>query len=351
MMKPKKILIDLLKLNNLYVGLGQVSLHYGKAIASMASSVQHEFEFTFLVPSNFVNYFGNDVKYQTPNLVKRHFSFLNSGFDIWHSIHQDSAFMPNAKTKFILTIHDLNFLSEKNSTKANKKLNSIQRKVDKASAIFSISNFTKHEIEKHLSIQIKSIQVIYNGVESLLNKPSEKPNWLTKTNDFLFCVGNITAKKNFDVLLPMMKYLPNEYLIIAGNDESEYAQQMRKTIVEENISNVIMTGKISEAEKNYLMQNCKAFLFPSLLEGFGLPVIEAMSCGKPVFVSRLTSLPEIAADKGFYFENFDALSMATCIENNLKNISTEFSNELIQHATNFQWHINAEKYIDVYRSL
>jgi hypothetical protein len=120
--------------------------------------------------------------------------FLNSDFDIWHSIHQDSAFMPDSKTKFILTIHDLNFLTEKNSTKANKKLNSIQQKVDKASAVFSISNFTKHEIENHLSIQKKAIQVIYNGVESLLNKPSEKPSWLTETNDFLFCVGNITMQ-------------------------------------------------------------------------------------------------------------------------------------------------------------
>jgi len=351
MMKPKKILIDLLKLNNLYVGLGQVSLNYGKSIAAKAPKLSREFEFTFLVPSDFVNYFGNSVKYQTPNFFKRHFSFLNSDFDIWHSIHQDSAFMPDSKTKFILTIHDLNFLTEKNSTKANKKLNSIQQKVDKASAIFSISNFTKHEIENHLSVQNKSIQVIYNGVESLLNKPSEKPNGLTKTNDFLFCVGNITAKKNFDVLLPMMKLLPNQYLIIAGNDESEYAQQMRKKIAEEKISNVLMTGKISEAEKIYLMQNCKAFLFPSLLEGFGLPVIEAMSCGKPVFVSNLTSLPEIASDKGFYFENFDAQAMATFVEQKLANISKSFSNELITHASKFQWQANAEKYIEVYRNL
>ena len=351
MMKPKKILIDLLKLNNLYVGLGQVSLHYGKSIAAMAPKLSHEFEFTFLVPSDFVNYFGNSVKYQTPNFFKRHFSFLNSDFDIWHSIHQDSAFMPDSKTKFILTIHDLNFLTEKNSTKANKKLNSIQQKVDKASAIFSISNFTKNEIENHLSIQKKAIQVIYNGVESLLNKLSEKPSWLTETNDFLFCVGNITAKKNFDVLLPMMKLLPNQYLIIAGNDESEYAQQMRKKIAEEKISNVLMTGKITEAEKIYLMQNCKAFLFPSLLEGFGLPVIEAMSCGKPVFVSNLTSLPEIASDKGFYFENFDAQAMATFVEQKLATISKSFSNELITHASKFQWQANGEKYIEVYRNL
>jgi glycosyltransferase involved in cell wall biosynthesis len=112
-----------------------------------------------------------------------------------------------------------------------------------------------------------------------------------------------------------------------------------------------MTGKITEAEKIYLMQNCKAFLFPSLLEGFGLPVIEAMSCGKPVFVSNLTSLPEIASDKGFYFENFDAQAMATFVEQKLATISKSFSNELITHASKFQWQANGEKYIEVYRNL
>jgi glycosyltransferase involved in cell wall biosynthesis len=334
----------------LYVGLGQVSLNYGKAIATIAPTVKNEFEFTFLVPSGFVNFFGNDVKYQTPNFLKRHFTFLNSGFDVWHAIHQDSDFMPDAKTKFILTIHDLNFLSEKKSIKANKKLNQLQRKINKADAIFSISNFTKSEIEKHLKLKNKTVEVIYNGVDPLLNKPSEKPNWLKHDNDFLLTVGNITPKKNFHVLLPMMKLLPQYQLLICGNDDTNYAMEMKKQIADEDISNVLITGKISAAEKNYLMQHCKAFVFPSLLEGFGLPVIEAMSCGKPVFVSRLTSLPEIATDKGFYFDNFDAPTMATCIENNLKNISTEFSNALIQHANNFQWSINSKKYVNAYRN-
>ena len=250
-----------------------------------------------------------------------------------------------AAQSFPLRNKDLLYVSNAPAAELQKFLNIL------TSSIFSISNFTKHEIENHLSVQNKSIQVIYNGVESLLNKPSEKPSWLAETNDFLFCVGNITAKKNFDVLLPMMKLLPNQYLIIAGNGESEYAHQMRKKIDEEKISNVLMTGKISEVEKNYLMQNCKAFLFPSLLEGFGLPMIEAMSCGKPVFVSNLTSLPEIAADKGFYFENFDAQAMATFVEQKLATISKSFSNELIIHASKFQWHANAEKYIEVYRKL
>jgi glycosyltransferase involved in cell wall biosynthesis len=350
-MKPKKILIDLLKLNNLYVGLGQVSLNYGKVIAAIAPTVKNEFEFTFLVPQNFVSHFGNEVKYQTPNFLNRHFTFLNSGFDVWHAIHQDSDFMPHSKTKFILTIHDLNFLYEKNTTKANKKLKQLQRKANKADAIFSISNFSKSEIEKHLQLKNKKVNVVYNGVEPLLNKPSEKSNWLKNDADFLLTVGNITPKKNFHVLLPMMKLLPKYQLLICGNDDSNYAMEMKKQIADQDISNVQMTGKISEAEKNYLMQNCKAFVFPSLLEGFGLPVIEAMSCGKPVFVSRLTSLPEIAANKGFYFENFEASLMATCIKNNLKNISAEFSKVLIQHANSFQWSENAKQYVDVYRTL
>jgi glycosyltransferase involved in cell wall biosynthesis len=348
MPQPKKILIDLLKLNNLFVGLGQVSLHYGKAIAAIAGSLKNEMEFTFLVPTQFVNYFGDDVKYQTPTFLKRYFSKLNSGFDVWHAIHQDSDFMPDSNTKYILTIHDLNFLSEKNETKAKRKLNLLQQKINKADAIFSISNYSKSDIEKHVQLHQKNIQVIYNGVESLLNKASIKPNHLHLGN-FLLAIGNLTAKKNFHVLLPMMKLLPQYNLVIAGNDGTDYAKQMKNKIASENIKNVFIVGKVAEQEKNYLMNNCQALVFPSLLEGFGLPVIEAMSCGKPTFVSRLTSLPEIAADKGFYFKNFDANTMANLIESSLKNNSSDFSNELIKHASQFNWDKNATEYIAAYR--
>ena len=348
----KQILIDLLKLNNLYVGLGQVSLHYGKAISAKALELKDEMEFTFLVPENFVGYFGDAVKYQTPIFFKRHFSFLNTGFDLWHSIHQDSDFMPSSKSQFVLTIHDLNFLTEKNQTKAKKRLAVLQQKVNRANAVVSISNFSKSEIERHLQLKNKKVEVIYNGVESLLHSASVKPSFLKNENQFLFTIGNLTAKKNFHVLLPMMKLLPQFQLIIAGNDADNYATEMKKKITDENISNVIITGKIAAEEKNYLMQNCTAFLFPSLLEGFGLPVVEAMSCGKAVFVSRLTSLPEIAADKGFYLDNFESQQMANLIQEKLQwlNLHQNFNQEIIAHANKFQWEMNAAKYLELYRS-
>jgi glycosyltransferase involved in cell wall biosynthesis len=351
MTKKKKILIDLLKLNNLYVGLGQVSLHFGKAIAAIAPIVKDEFEFTFLVPKNFVGYFGNDINYQTSNFFKRHFSFLNSKFDVWHSVHQDSAFIPSSKTKYVLTIHDLNFLYEKNKSKSDKKLHQLQQKINKADAIFSISNFTKKEIENHLSLNGKKIETIYNGVESVLEKPSTKPVWHSSEKKYLLALGNCTAKKNFHVLIPMMKLLPEFDLIIAGNNSTSYGNEMKKTISEFELKNVHLVGSVSEEEKNYLLQNCSAFVFPSLFEGFGLPVIEAMSYGKPVFVSKCTSLPEIAADKGFYFESFDAATMKNLIQSSLQTQSENNSDELKLHAAKFSWSKNADEYCNIYKKL
>jgi glycosyltransferase involved in cell wall biosynthesis len=148
-----------------------------------------------------------------------------------------------------------------------------------------------------------------------------------------------------------MKLLPEFDLIIAGNNSTSYGNEMKKSISALQLKNVHLVGTVSEEKKNYLLQNCSAFVFPSLFEGFGLPVIEAMSCGKPVFVSRLTSLPEIAADKGFYFENFEVESMAKIIFEKLKNVPPSFSSLLQIHASQFSWNKNVEKYLQQYTSI
>ena len=72
----------------------------------------------------------------------------------------------------------------------------------------------------------------------------------------------------------------------------------------------MIPGEVSDADRQWLYEHCEAFLFPSLTEGFGFPVLEAMLCGKPVFMSRRTSLPEIAGDHGYFFDAYDGDALA-----------------------------------------
>ena len=89
----------------------------------------------------------------------------------------------------------------------------------------------------------------------------------------------------------MMKLIKDYNLIISGNNDKEYGQVIKKLIRDNNLENqVFLTGKVSDEGKQFYMKNCKAFLFPSIREGFGLPPIEAMRFGKPVFLSDKTSI-------------------------------------------------------------
>ena len=115
-----------------------------------------------------------------------------------------------------------------------------------------------------------------------------------------------------------------------------------------------ITGPVSEAAKDWYMRNCRAFVFPSLAEGFGLPVIEAMTYGKPVFLSRRTSLPEIGGDKAFYFnEEFDPDGMKKEFSEGmaLYDSGVVSKEDIIAHARRFSWDNAAGQYVQIYKSL
>lgn len=348
----KKVLIDLLKLDNLFVGLGQVSLNYGKTIAEWALNNPNTFQFYFLVPQKFIGFFGNHINYKTTSDFSRYFSFSNSGFDLWHAIHQDSAYLPDHKTKYIVTIHDLNFMHEKAAAKANRRLNRLQKKVNRAAAVTCISNFAKAEVEAHLQLP-QTCSVIYNGVQQLTYVDGTLPELIQLNKPFLFCICNISAKKNLHVLVPMMKYLPEMQLILAGNAEGEYAENLKAEINRSQLNNIKLIGKISDSEKAACMHQCAALAFPSLHEGFGLPVIEAMSCGKPVFLSSSSSLPEIAGAFGYYWNSFEPNEMATLInaqmEKERTNVELTFARQ--QYAKQFDWNHNVESYMRLYKQV
>src|SRR5690606_37805666 len=112
--------------------------------------------------------------------------------------------------------------------------------------------------------------------------------------------------------------------IISGNNQKEYGYEISKYITENSLQDkVILTGKVSDEAKQYYLENCTAFLFPSIREGFGLPPIEAMKFDKPVFLSNLTSLPEIGGDAAFYWDNFDPYYMKTFLFSKLNDFDND----------------------------
>ena len=127
---------------------------------------------------------------------------------------------------------------------------------------------------------------------------------------------------------------------------------IQKQIYEKNLENrVFLVGSVTEAEKSYLIENCHAFLFPSLLEGFGLPPVESMRRGKPTFVSQKTSLPEICGDHAYYFTSFDPHDMADVLAEGLKDFSESKVNAMIAWAEQYTWKKAAKSYLDIYQNI
>lgn len=351
MTNKKRVLVDLYKLKVLNCGLGQVALNFGH---ELAHNVIPDFEFDLLIPSNFNGYFGQNLKYTNASHLKRTFPWMNKGYDLWHATHQDSGFLPrNESDSYLLTVHDLNFVFEKSPQKIEKYLHRLQAKVDRACALVAISEFTANEMKLHLNLKGKEVKIIPNGVR--LNDLNEKkiPLFVDSSQPFFFTIGQVVEKKNFHVLLDIMKNIPEFQLYICGEDKDEYASFIKNRIENELIKNVKVTGSISTSEKNWMYENCSAFLFPSKFEGFGLPVIEAMQIGKPVFSSNMTSLKEVGGKYAYFWENFEPQYMTNVIKNGVMDFDHNPQRKLdeIEYAQSFTYEKNVNSYIRLYSEI
>lgn len=350
--RKKRVLVDLSILKHLHCGFGQIAWNYG---LYYKDHYIDDLDITLLLPKKYIGAFGNSVKYKKSRRIYRVLPWLLPSYDVWHSIHQLASNPPSRlRSKVILTIHDLNYLYEKSGSKIDKYHNKVQNKVNAASYITTISHFTLKDVNTHLKLNNKPISVIYNGVEILdINQVKQPACVSNPTTPFFFTIGQVKTKKNFHVLLDLMKLYPEMNLYIAGQDNTEYAAMMKKRIVDEGINNVFLVGAISTEEKIWFYKNCRAFLFPSLFEGFGLPVIEAMMFGKPVFSSRMTSLEEIGGNYAFFWDDFESLSMKKVIDDNLDRFYAD--NNYIelskQYAYSYDYDSHMNAYFDLYRKI
>jgi len=272
-------------------------------------------------------------------------------YRLWHATWQDTKYIPQNKMKFVYTIHDLNFLyTDKPEYKKKKLLQSVQQKIDRADAITVISHFVKQDIEKHLDLKGKTVHVIYNGVEVNEYPHFDSPRY-RPASKFIFTVGTVLYKKHFHVLPRLL--VNNDYELIIGgiHPDKSYIDMIWKEAEKYGVKDrVYLPGSLSDEEKYWYTKHCEAFVFPSISEGFGLPPIEAMRLGKPVFLSTYTSLPEVGGDKAYYFKNFEPEHMQQVLKEGLEDYYTrQRKDEIIQWSRRFSWQEATKQYVEVYQ--
>ena len=275
--------------------------------------------------------------------------------DIWHAPFQSGRVVTagNKRIKTILTIHDLNCLHEGKSLKEQKEsLKRTQKLIDNSHALVCISHHCKKDVLENLSVKDKPVFVIHNGTHHVI-VPAPKPDGYLPARPFLFTMGYVNQKKNFHTLVPLLQNQDIELVIAGKLDEPDYVQKIRKLAAQLDVTDRLhILGPVSENDKAWYLKNCTAFMMPSLAEGFGAPVVEAMAFGKPLFLAERTSLPEIGADVAFYFSNFEEAAMRQIFNDGMLCYSKNgLLEKIIARGKDFDWEEKAKEYLKVYSSV
>lgn len=354
------LFVDAERLRDLNSGLGQVCLHLGNELVRQNPADRDGglWRLTFLVPKGKSGALGDSVEYVEASWLRR--LWIPRQYDVWHCLHQDSVYLP-LRSKLILTIYDLNFLerADYSAGKKARRLARLQRKVDRASLLTAGSAYTASVVREHLRVpDTLPFKVVPTGVavrEQDLPADAPRPSFLAGNDSpFFLFVGVIHPRKNVHSLLPLLEAFPDHRLVLAGPDRHPYARHIREQASSIGVADrLLVPGAVHEAAKLWLYAHCEAFLFPSLSEGFGLPVAEAMTFGKPVFISNLTSLPEVGGTEAYYFESFEPESMARVLRDGLNDFRRDASRQerSRRRAAGFSWRSVAGEYWKLYQEM
>ena len=281
--------------------------------------------------------------------------------NLYHFPHQQFARYANFINKpFIITVHDLSL--QCSSLYVLSKRMKIYLKFDKlgikkAKHIIADSEYTKRDLISKLKIPEDRISVVYLGVNHDIYFPQK-----TDFNcEYILFVGSEQPRKNFPSLLNAFSLLKkykefkNLKLVKIGSPGLELDRKTSLEFIEKlNLQKeVIFTGFIPEAKLPIYYSNAACLVLPSLHEGFGLPILEAMACGCPVITSNVTSLPEVTGDSAILIDPLDVESIVSSIKEVLsdKRLREKLIMKGFTQANKFSWDKTATKTLDVYDSI
>ncbi len=343
------VIFDATKTGNRESGLGNFCYNLGKEISLFKSE---RFEIHFLVYKEQLNLFGSDSKYIALNAT--HKFPVNNFKDaaLLHACWQLSSLQSrNKKLKWLYTVHDLNFLIKYKNFKKTYYTNRFLNNIKKAEKVVCISNAT-NVLFADLTNDNYEAEIIYNG-NSLSNIVAEKKPQIDLPNKYLFFIGIISPKKNIEVIFEILQQIPELNLVLAGEAQTIYKQQLELKAAQLNLTDrIVFTGKISEEEKLYLYKNCEAYINPSVAEGFGIPVVEAMSVGKPLVLNNIPAFKEIAGDLALYLTPENQINFKGKYQTYIEKFNTTSIRKDIETASQkFSWKHAAERYIRLYEAV
>jgi glycosyltransferase involved in cell wall biosynthesis len=304
-----------------------------------------------------INFKGKKKLLNTQNRINGILKVIQGNYDIYHQTHYEPyayKYLPKKK-KAVTTIHDMNFFVIPEAYKEYpfpwiadwQKISAF-----KANKIITPSENSKNDIINIWKIPNEKIEVVYYGIDPI---DLENFDLIRKIDQpYILFVGNRDNYKNFLNFLKSFKIILNIYkdllLICTGNP---FNNNEKKKLSEMELLNKILQISADENTMINLYKNAELFVYPSLYEGFGLPLIEAMNCQCPVICSKTSCFPEVAGNAAMYFNPYSIEEMAETVVNVLNDsrLKQNLIKSGIERVKKYSWEECANKYIKIYKSL
>lgn len=280
-------------------------------------------------------------------------AFADNDYDVFVPTYYNPYFLDKIKDKpFVLTVYDMihELLPQYFVGDSFKVFERKLQLLEKATKIIAVSNNTKKDIIKvYPQIDPDKIVVIYHG-SSIKIDPAVK---VDLPKNYILYVGARPNYKNFGFLVksaaPLLKNDPSLMLIAAGG--GEFSDEETAFLKELGVERQVIQRYFKEEELGHYYQNAKCFVFPSLYEGFGIPVLESMACGCPIILSKHGSFPEVAGDAGIYFDSDSEENLREKIKTLLTDddLRKKYAEKGLQHVKKFDWKVAAEQCLQVYK--
>ena len=289
------------------------------------------------------------------------FETARKSLDLLHSPDFIPPFRRNYKS--VITVHDLAFLlyPQFMTRESARYYGQIDQAVRNTDHIIAVSKATKQDLISLLGAPREKITVIYEGcnpayqcIDRQQAQAYCEKNWGLSEN-FIFFIGTIQPRKNIPTLLRAYRVLRDRYkrrekLVLAGS-KGWLFDEVDQTIKDLKLErDVILIGRVGDAEVNYLYNAAGMLVYPSFYEGFGLPPLEAMTCGTPVIVSKIKVMPEVVGDAALLIDPHDEEDLAVAMKRLLVDIDlrSELIAKGLKRAAKFSWQQAAQETLKVY---
>ncbi len=302
--------------------------------------------------------------------------YLRLGWDLTRKLAADKPDLVHVqytapvinRTPVVVTVHDVSFIEHPEYftawRRAQLKLN-VARTVKLASQIITVSEFSRDAILRAYAVSPEKVKVVPNAASSEFRVVS-RGRAVQAVRDrfgfdapFLFSVGDLQPRKNHIGLITAFASLTanhpelKHHLVITGQNTWFTPKVMAAAHASGLASRIHFTGFVSDSDLVQLYNASDCFVFPSFYEGFGLPILEAMACGRAVACSSTSAMPEVADGAGLLFDPRNPASISRAMADILldKDLRQRLESRGLQRAGHFNWRKSAQATLDVYREV